>query len=301
MRQAVHPAGIGRGSGKADPLPGSDPPRPSAETPVMHKKASFCTGRARGLLHPSVLQSGKVSVPRVGDQRHPRATDHVFHVPFPSEKNPNHPGSPARRAARWPRSGCETPRERSGSQPDPRELHVPPILIAPTSPSLPRSCCSSSVRHPCPPLTAWRQPSVRSETPLLAVSPAPRPPMPTSEPTLFAGRCARACRRGVSAEERRAERRKTVFSGHRYLRLPAASVQREKSAYEGGICSCPSVNTQDLSQRLSWEKTRTLERFPPPRHSPFPQTLFSTWLTCQQGKTPCPNHSKAPLRRVLYT
>lgn len=57
-----------------------------------------------------------------------------------------------------------------------------------------------------------------------------------------------------TAEQCQVEQQKATFPQHRCPQLPAASMQRDESAYESGICVCPSVNTQDLSKRLSWEK-----------------------------------------------
>lgn len=116
-----------------------------------------------------------------------------------------------------------------------------------------------------PPLTARQRPSLRSVTPLLSCCLYPSATsvsLPAArKPThALAGCCASACR---------AEQQKATFSRHRYPQLPTASTRREKSACEGGICICPCVNTHDLSQRLTREKTRTLKHFPPPRHSPI--------------------------------
>lgn len=72
-------------------------------------------------------------------------------------------------------------------------------------------------------------------------------------------------------KEHWAQQQKAPFSWHQ---LPTVSVQREKSAYEGRICICASVNTQDLCQRPTREKTRTLEQFPPTKTFPYYTNLI---------------------------
>lgn len=118
------------------------------EVPVMQNQVSLCTGGARGL-HPSVLQSGKVSTPCVGAQRHACATDYVFHaiMSFPFLQK-NHLGPrpdrllTGRGAAARP-EGAEQLLQQSSGQPDPTELHLPsqwglhaPVLLALNSQSL---------------------------------------------------------------------------------------------------------------------------------------------------------------------
>lgn len=68
----------------------------------MHKKASFCTGRARGLLHPLVLQSSKVSVLGTKGTHAPPTTSSTF--PF-LRKKPKPPGVPGQ-------AGCSLAKER---------------------------------------------------------------------------------------------------------------------------------------------------------------------------------------------
>lgn len=102
-KAVVHPAGISRHSGKADPLPKSTPNR-SMETPIMQNKCLFARARQEGC----TLQSGKVSMPRVGAQRPHTLQSYLPYnhiIPFPPEK-PS--GPPARQAAHQLRGGCET-------------------------------------------------------------------------------------------------------------------------------------------------------------------------------------------------
>lgn len=47
---------------------------------------------------------------------------------------------------------------------------------------------------------------------------------------------------------------RATFLQHGYAELPTTSVQRQKSAYEGGICVCPAVSTLDLTKAYSEDK-----------------------------------------------
>lgn len=164
--------------------------------------------------------------------------------------------------------------QQNSGQPDPTELNVPsqwgshaPILITPTSWFL--LVCTVQAPYTIPATSncvAVTLPSLSNALALL---------LPLSQHHgCVADRCLQAHPRSrwchVSTGQRRVSlavcwrllrnarqnSKKPRFQRHQCLQLPTASMQRDKSAYEGGICIHPSENTQDLSKRLSRENTQ---------------------------------------------
>lgn len=170
-------------------------------------------GRARGL-HPSVLQSGKVSRPRVGAQRHTCATDHVFctitSFPFLQKNCPSQAGcslaevrlrglrersgSCSRAAASLTRQSCTCL---------PKGARTPPSLSLRTRG--PFSFVLLQLHTPSlPPPTTWRGPSLHSVMPLLSCClfypSATAVPLADAHKRThaLAGCCTSTCRLGVS-------------------------------------------------------------------------------------------------------
>lgn len=167
--------------------------------------------------------------------------------------------------------GAEWLLQQNSSQPDPTEQNAPSqwgshalILITPTSQFL----LVSTV--PAPYTIPAASNCMAATLPALSNALALLLPLPQCQGCV-ADRCLQAhprshrCREcqpaqglpgsvPATAKERQAEQQKTTFPWCQCPQLPTASMQGDKSAYEGGICIRPSANTQDLSKRLSWEK-----------------------------------------------
>lgn len=195
--------------------------------------------------------------------------------------------------------GAEWLLQQDSGQPDPTELNVPSqsgshtlILIAPTSRFL--LVCTVPAPYTIPASSNC----MAITLPLLKLALALLLPLsqrhgcvtdrcPHCTHTVAgAGECwpeqvsLVACWR-LLRNECQVQQQKATFPQHQCPQLPTTSMQRDKVHMRVGYVSV-QVQIHRTSAR-GFLGRRTLKHFPLPRHSTIKQTLFITWLTCQQG------------------
>lgn len=194
--------------------------------------------------------------------------------------------------------GAEWLLQQNSGQPDPTELNAPsqwgshaPILITPTSWFL--LVCTVPAPYTIPATSncvAVTLPSLSNALALL---------LPLSQHHgCVADRCLQAHPRSRWCRVSAGQRRVSLAVCRRLLRNTRQN--SKKPRFHGtSACSCQPhpcretkvhtrvgyVSIQVRTHRTSARGFlgRTLKHFPLPRHSPIKQTLFITWLTCQQG------------------